>query len=560
MCAVALIAIGVCTAAVVRPLDAARDESRQAGVDDIALQHLDRVRTALADLQVFFEPGFASVSLQTPQSLAQGALLYQTYLADIKALVASLPATGLDQLSRDITTASTAFGAQIEGLGPVASGETGPAIDALVAVERTGYQQMWTLVGTATTQLAEARDSVAQQSAAHINDARVMSLIMGTLGAILALVGAITFGHRAHRREWLDRTNARRQAYEASLQEALDMAKDEPAVYAIMSKALGASLPRLQVQTLVADSSRAHFLETVNTGRGRPDERSGCGVVSPQECPATVRGETLVFSSSAALNACPYLQDRLAGECSAVCVPISIAGKTVGVAHAIGPDGVPPDEADVRSLETTSRRSSERLAMLRAFEKSETQAHSDPLTGLWNRRSLENRVHDLQREGVDYALAYGDLDHFKLLNDTHGHEAGDQALRLFSRVLRDSIRPNDIAARYGGEEFVIVLPDADVQAATLVLDRVRERLALALTTGRVAAFTVSFGLAGSGDADTFENVVAVADGALLQAKAAGRNRVVTARAGGPEDDGVVDTDGVALSSGAERSHDLLQRQ
>ena len=66
--------------------------------------------------------------------------------------------------------------------------------------------------------------------------------------------------------------------------------------------------------------------------------------------------------------------------------------------------------------------------MLRAFEKSETQARTDPLTGLWNRRSLENRINELNREGTPYALAYGDLDNFKKLNDTHGHESGDQAL------------------------------------------------------------------------------------------------------------------------------------
>jgi diguanylate cyclase (GGDEF)-like protein len=235
-----------------------------------------------------------------------------------------------------------------------------------------------------------------------------------------------------------------------------------------------------------------------------------------------------VFPTSRALDACPNLQSRASGDCSAACVAISIAGKTVGVVHATGPDNQPPNESDVHYLESTTRQASERVGLLRAFEKSETQARCDPLTGLWNRRSLENRVNDLEREGSPYALAYGDLDHFKVLNDTHGHEAGDQALRLFSRVLRDAIRPNDVAARYGGEEFVIVLPDCGTDTATAVLERVRERLALALTTGRVPAFTVSFGLAASGDADSFDEVVAVADHALLAAKAAGRNRVIVA--------------------------------
>jgi len=166
--------------------------------------------------------------------------------------------------------------------------------------------------------------------------------------------------------------------------------------------------------------------------------------------------------------------------------------------------------------------------MIRAFETSETQAHTDPLTGLLNRRSLENRVRDLHREGVPYALAYGDLDHFKVLNDTHGHEAGDQALRAFARVLRDAVRPNDIVARYGGEEFVIVLPDCSIDVAVGVLERVRERLALALGAGHVPPFTVTFGVASTDYTTNFENLVAVADRALLDAKAAGRNRVIVA--------------------------------
>ena len=136
-------------------------------------------------------------------------------------------------------------------------------------------------------------------------------------------------------------------------------------------------------------------------------------------------------------------------------------------------------------MEFSTRRAAERVALIRTFETSETQAHTDPLTGLLNRRSLENRVRELQSDGIPYALAYGDLDFFKTLNDVHGHEAGDQALRLFSRVMRDSVRPVDLVSRYGGEEFVIVLPDCTPDTATSVLERVRERLALALTSGRV---------------------------------------------------------------------------
>ena len=165
--------------------------------------------------------------------------------------------------------------------------------------------------------------------------------------------------------------------------------------------------------------------------------------------------------------------------------------------------------------------------MLRAFEVSRTQANSDSLTGLMTRRSLETAVRELHDTGTPYSVAYGDLDHFKDLNDVFGHAAGDRALRTFSQVLRDSLRPDDIPGRYGGEEFVIVLPECPVDEARQVLERVRERLAERIVIAQLPRFTISFGLAASDQAGDFDQVVALADAALLSAKAGGRDQVVT---------------------------------
>jgi diguanylate cyclase (GGDEF)-like protein len=213
---------------------------------------------------------------------------------------------------------------------------------------------------------------------------------------------------------------------------------------------------------------------------------------------------------------------------------VSIAGNTVGVMHATGPDHEPPDASTTADLELIARKTGERIGILRAFSRTEAQARTDPLTGLLNRRSLESAVLDLTEGAQPYAVAYGDLDHFKLLNDIHGHDTGDRALRLFARVLRDSVRPNDIAARYGGEEFVVVLPDCSVADAFTVIDRVRGRLADAQRGGIVPPFTVSFGLAPGQVNLAFTEIVEQADAALLRAKAEGRDRVVLAGEGNEE--------------------------
>jgi diguanylate cyclase (GGDEF)-like protein len=232
----------------------------------------------------------------------------------------------------------------------------------------------------------------------------------------------------------------------------------------------------------------------------------------------------MVFPDSTALDACPHLRGR---ACSAMCVPMGIGGNSVGVFHVTTEDRSPPSDTVEKNVEVVARRASERLAMLRAFEVSQTQANSDSLTGLMTRRSLETAVRELQATGVPYSVAYGDLDHFKDLNDTFGHAAGDRALRTFSQVLRDSLRPVDIPGRYGGEEFVIVLPDCPVDEARQVLERVRDRLAERIVVADLPPFTISFGLASSDHAVDFDQVVALADAALLSAKAGGRDQVVT---------------------------------
>jgi len=332
---------------------------------------------------------------------------------------------------------------------------------------------------------------------------------------------------RARKLEQLQRNEeGRRSKLEAQLNRAFEMAGSEEGAYNIVGQALKENLPEQPAELLIADSSVAHFRQVLSTDAA--DHGPGCPVVAPSDCPASHRGDTMVFASSNDLDACPYLRDRVGEPCAAVCQPVSIAGKSIGVIHTTMPTLASAPAVDDKllvDLDLIARRAGERIGMLRAFAESESQAKTDPLTGLLNRRSLENSTRRFVHDGIRYCVAYGDLDHFKQLNDTHGHDVGDRALRTFAKAVRDMIRPHDLACRYGGEEFVLVLPDCEIEEAVSVVERVRTGLADALIGGRLPNFTVSFGIAASDQGDSFERVVGLADEALLRAKATGRNRV-----------------------------------
>jgi diguanylate cyclase (GGDEF)-like protein len=531
--ALALVVVAGFGALGVRPLvDGRRDDARVRSSVAL-LQQLADLRAALSAWQVYVQPYFTDLSSKTVKlgttEVATAAVLAQTEASAVASVVKSLRSHDLVANARELETASARFTRAIGAFAPIVVGAKAGLVDQTVKAEAASYSEMLAVTGHVATEVRAKSSRDLEASIGRLDAGRKTLLLAGGIVALALVIGIGVAGQQARRRERIGRRDSERQAYETAFQDALDMAKTEADAYALMAVAFTQTVPGLQVELLVADSSRAHFHQALSTERpGAPLARSGCSVGSPFDCPATRRGHTLLFPTSRALNACPYLKGRPSGELSAACVPISLTGRTSGVVHATGPDGVAVTPIQTQYLELTSRLAAERIAMLRAFEKSETQAHTDPLTGLWNRRSLENRVRDLTRDGTPYALAYGDLDHFKILNDTHGHEAGDQALRLFARVLGESMRPGDVTARYGGEEFVIILPNCALDTAVKVLERVREQLALTLTTGRVPPFTVSFGLASSIDADTFDEVVSVADHALLTAKQDGRNRTVIA--------------------------------
>ena len=157
----------------------------------------------------------------------------------------------------------------------------------------------------------------------------------------------------------------------------------------------------------------------------------------------------------------------------------------------------------------------------------------DSLTGLVNYRELHRQLADemdrSRRYGRPFSLVMLDIDHFKSINDTYGHLAGDKALRALAALIRGEVRPTDVVARYGGEEFVLALPETAGTGAVTLAERLRVRVAghaLAVTADHTISMTVSIGVASYPDgANSVQKLLSAADQALYAAKSAGRNRV-----------------------------------
>jgi diguanylate cyclase (GGDEF)-like protein len=325
-------------------------------------------------------------------------------------------------------------------------------------------------------------------------------------------------------RERQMRAEARRREFATRLAKALDMARTEPDALDATARALGRVVPGSPAELLLADNSRAH-LERMAVSAS-DDDPPGCPVDSPDACVAARSGQTEIFPDSEDLDACPRLRGRAGGACSAVCVPVAIMGRSVGVLHVTSPVGRAMRDEAVDELQILANQVGNRLGMLRVMAETQLQAATDGLTGLLNRRSLENEVRAMRRAGTPFVFVMADLDHFKPLNDTHGHESGDRTLRAFAQTLRSALRGEDLVSRYGGDEFGIVMPACSVEEAVAAMERVREQLVLALRPGDAPSVTASFGICAADPLTAFEETIARADRALYRAKFEGRNRVV----------------------------------
>jgi diguanylate cyclase (GGDEF)-like protein len=445
--------------------------------------------------------------------------------------------SGLDQLKAVDTANQALIALETAAFDAVDRGDTAAAqtalrgrYDELKGDYRTGVDRFFGLQQEQIEQSAEA------VTARAVRIRQALVIVSFTLAVSFLALGSV---HRRHRQQLLARELDRnaeldRQAFEQRLDRTLNMAQTEDGALQLMELMVEAELPGRATEILLSDSSTAHMRQVLRTGRS--GQGPACGVARPSDCAAIRAGSPVQFDQPNSYDACPHLRERQLSNCSAYCAPVSVMGETVGVLHMVTPvelrrKAVPAEGAADDRIAIAHRiamRAGERLGVIRAFTTSELQAATDPLTGLLNRRRAIARTTELTRRGEQLTVLYLDLDHFKDVNDTHGHEAGDLVIRQFSKILRDASRANDLVVRWGGEEFVVILIDAHADAATTLYRRVQESLVIAGASG-AHSVTVSAGAAAGLPGEAMSVTLARGDEALLHAKANGRNRLVTAR-------------------------------
>lgn len=217
-------------------------------------------------------------------------------------------------------------------------------------------------------------------------------------------------------------------------------------------------------------------------------------------------------------------------------LPLSAGGETFGCLALMTQKGLRLAKDQVQTLSAAVNHLALALRNALLYRQVKSMADHDGLTKLANRRRFDERLAEEtsrhKRYGQPLSLILFDLDHFKRVNDTHGHQAGDAVLRGLAGILSEGLRSSDLPARIGGEEFAVLLPNTGADQATLLAERIRQRVAQCDfgCDETPLRLTVSAGVAALGGGLRCQELVALADQALYLAKNGGRDRVITAGA------------------------------
>jgi diguanylate cyclase (GGDEF)-like protein len=318
------------------------------------------------------------------------------------------------------------------------------------------------------------------------------------------------------------------------LSQLLQTATDSSEAIAIFERLTPVVLPGASGALYLISPSRDDLELRSSFG---PHESTHPQQTAPTDCWALRQGHSYLVSDVDRKLVCEHLGGRRGLRDPHVCLPLVTQGEALGLIHAsFAPESLAevPLERRAEELEAIATTIALALANLSLRERLKSQSVRDGLTGLYNRRFLEEslprEIERCRRRNQPLTIVMADLDHFKKLNDTWGHEAGDLAIQSFAEAARRHFRSEDLLCRYGGEEFCFVLPECSVEDAR---NRAEALLAAQRETmvrfGRdsIGPVTTSIGLASfPAQATDGGALVRLADAALYRAKLEGRNRLV----------------------------------
>ena len=366
------------------------------------------------------------------------------------------------------------------------------------------------------------------------HDSYILTVI--EIAAAMIIFGTTAFAAPLALREMSRRREATLVAVEAQLQvellfkmtDMLQSALGYPDANAVLRSTAAKLLPGFGGALYVFNNSGDRL--ELSTVWAWPDDAAPADPISPSQCWALKRGKAHLNKPGLEALLCEHHgQDSLILE-----IPMMARSEVYGLLN-IQASG---DDAEARLLSAApvaaalSDAMSLALSNIALRDKLRTQALRDPLTGLYNRRYMEDvlqRYANLaERNDSPLSVIMIDLDHFKRLNDEHGHALGDAVLAEVASAIVGAIRPCDVACRYGGEELVVLLPDCAMAEGLAKAEMLRVRIER-LSENHGAHISASFGVATMPDTSSkVADIIADADSALYRAKAEGRNRVVGA--------------------------------
>ena len=374
-------------------------------------------------------------------------------------------------------------------------------------------------------QHAALRNHVEQRGQGRMQRARWVALAFVLLfGSTVLSLGLFALEREARRER---AGSLQRRAYIEALQGAVD----EPEAKELLRRQIERLAPGADAVVLTRNAS-GNSLRAATNPAAVPGLAEVLADATPRSCLAIRNGNTHERKpGEAQLQTCE-LCERVNG--GTLCVPELVSGEVIGAVLVVKDRAIKPVERDTIAGAVTQ--AAPMLANLRNLAMAEHRAATDPLTKLPNARSVQETLIRLvaqsTRNGSPLSAVVIDLDHFKALNDRHGHQAGDEVLETFAATLRRSVRTSDFAGRWGGEEFVVLLPDTNSAGALKVAETMRASFDGLKIPAVTAHITASLGVATFPDhAGDGATLIRAADRALYLAKEAGRNRVVAAVAG-----------------------------